>query len=115
MNVLFVCSRNRYRSPTAEALFADVPGVETDSAGTADDAEQVVDAELLGWADLVVVMEGRHRRALTRKFGRWLKGKRVVVVDIPDRFERDDPELVALLRARVTPHLRLGGQGGSGA
>lgn len=106
MNVLFVCSRNRYRSPTAEAVFASVEGLEVDSAGTADDAEQPVDAELVEWADLICVMEARHRRVLTRRFGRWLRGKRLVVLDIPDRFEAMDPELVDLLRARVTPHLR---------
>ncbi len=106
MNVLFVCSRNRYRSPTAEAVFAGYEGVEVDSAGTAADAEQVVDAELLQWADLVVAMEARHKRALTRAHARWLRGKRVVVLDIPDRFEFMEPELVALLQARVTPLLR---------
>jgi len=32
-NLLFLCSRNRLRSPTAEPVFADRPGVETASAG----------------------------------------------------------------------------------
>jgi predicted protein tyrosine phosphatase len=32
-NVLFLCSQNRLRSPTAEQLFADWPGIETASAG----------------------------------------------------------------------------------
>ena len=36
---LFVCSRNRLRSPTAEAVFGHLPDVETASAGTADDAD----------------------------------------------------------------------------
>lgn len=31
--VLFVCSRNRRRSPTAEHVFRNVPGIETASAG----------------------------------------------------------------------------------
>jgi predicted protein tyrosine phosphatase len=30
-NLLFLCSRNRLRSPTAERVFADWPGVETAS------------------------------------------------------------------------------------
>ncbi|MBA2322009.1 MAG: phosphotyrosine protein phosphatase [Deltaproteobacteria bacterium] len=106
MNVLFVCSRNRYRSPTAEAVFAGVEGLEVDSAGTADDADQVLDADLIEWADLICVMEARHDRVINRKYGRWLRDRRVVVLDIPDRFETMDPELVALLQARVTPHLR---------
>ena len=34
-NLLFLCSRNRLRSPTAEQVFAAWPGVETASAGLA--------------------------------------------------------------------------------
>ena len=105
MKVLFVCSRNRYRSPTAEAVFSGREGLEVASAGTAPDAEEVVTPELLAWADLVVAMEARHERALTRAFRRELRGKRVVVLDIPDRFELTDPELVALLEARMARHL----------
>jgi UDP-N-acetylmuramyl pentapeptide synthase len=37
-HILFVCSRNRLRSPTAEQVFADWPGVETASAGLSPDA-----------------------------------------------------------------------------
>lgn len=106
MNVLFVCSRNRLRSPTAEAVFADVDGIEVASAGTSADAEEVVTAELLHWADLIVAMEGRHKRALTRDHGRWLRGKRLVVLNIPDQYDYMDPELVALLEERVRPHLQ---------
>lgn len=109
MNVLFVCSRNRLRSPTAEAVFADTDGIETASAGTGADAEEVVSGELLQWADLICVMEARHKRALTRDHGRWLRGKRIVVLNIPDRYDYMDPELVALLRERVDPHLRTRG------
>lgn len=105
MNVLFVCSRNRLRSPTAEAVFADVPGVEVASAGTAPDADQPLDPELLAWADLICVMEARHKRHLTRSFGKRLRGKRLVVLGIPDIYDRMDPALIALLRARVGPLL----------
>ena len=104
MNVLFVCSRNRLRSPTAEAVFAD--RAETASAGTAPDAEVVVGDEHIAWADLIVVMEGRHRRHLQRRHGAALRSKRLVCVDIPDRFELMDPELVEILERRVAPLLR---------
>lgn len=39
-NVLFLCSQNRLRSPTAEQVFADWPGIETASAGLLADAEK---------------------------------------------------------------------------
>lgn len=105
MNVLFVCSRNRLRSPTAEAVFAELPGIETASAGTSPDAEERVSRELIAWADLIVVMEARHKRALTRSFGEALRGRRLIVADIPDRYDAMDPELIALLRRRVEPLL----------
>jgi predicted protein tyrosine phosphatase len=108
VKVLFVCSRNRLRSPTAEEVFRGREGLEVASAGTSPDAEELVTAELIEWADLVVAMEARHKRALTREHGRALRGKRLVVLDIPDRYDFMDPELVALLEARVTPHLRRG-------
>ena len=57
---LFLCSRNRLRSPTAEAVFAAWPGVETDSAGLAPDADTRLSAEQLEWADIVFVMERAH-------------------------------------------------------
>lgn len=103
MHVLFICGRNRKRSPTAEALFGG------DSAGVAKDADVVVDADHIAAADLIVVMEGRHRRTLNQRFGALLKGKRVVCVDIPDDYEFMDDALVALLRQRVTPLLRSAG------
>lgn len=105
MNLLFVCSRNRLRSPTAEAVFAEVDGVETASAGTAPDADEPVSSELIEWADVVFVMEARHKRQLSQRFARSLRGRRLVVLDVPDRYDFMDAELVELLRARVAPHL----------
>jgi len=59
-NVLFVCSRNRLRSPTAEQVFADWPGIETASAGVDHDADNPLTPELLQWADVIFVMERVH-------------------------------------------------------
>ena len=102
INILFICSRNRRRSPTAERLFADREGIETDSAGLAPDADVPLSLDQLGWADLVVVMEKRHRSALTRRFGRHLARTRVVCLDIPDRYEYMDPELIDLLEKKMS-------------
>lgn len=104
--VLFLCSRHRLRSPTAAAVFADWPGLEVDSAGVADDAETPLDPAQLDRAELVVVMEARHARRLRERFGARLNGKRVVSVDIPDRYAFMQPELVALLERRVGALLR---------
>ncbi len=105
MNLLFLCSRNKLRSPTAEAIFAGRPGVEVDSAGLSPDAEVPLEAEQVEWADLILVMEKAHRRRLNRNFGKFLAGKKVVVLDIPDDYDCMDPELVALLEARCARYL----------
>jgi predicted protein tyrosine phosphatase len=101
VRLLFVCSRNRLRSPTAERVFAAVPGVEAESAGVAPDAETPVTPELLAWADVVLVMEATHRAKLIRLFPAALRGKRVVCLGVPDDYEYMAPELVRLLRDRV--------------
>ncbi len=105
LHVLFVCSYNRMRSPTAEAVFSDYPGVETLSAGTSSIAQVEVSSELIEWADVILVMEPAHRHLLRERFGPQLKGKRLEVLGIPDLFPYMDPELVRILRERVPPHL----------
>jgi len=105
-HVLFLCSQNRLRSPTAEQVFADWPGIEVASAGLLADAEERLGPELLQWADLVFVMERSHRTRLSSHFAPWLKGKRIVCLDIPDDYAFMEPTLVALLKRKVVPHLR---------
>ena len=101
-HVLFICSQNKLRSPTAEHIFAERPGVETSSAGLNNDAENPVTPELLRWADLIFVMEKQHRSKLSAKFKAHLGHAKVVCLDIPDDFEFMDPRLVEILRAKVT-------------
>lgn len=101
VRVLFVCSRNRRRSPTAEAVASAWPGVEAVSAGTAPDAEARVSGDLIRWADRIVVMEPRHRRRLASAFGELLRDAHVTVLGIPDDYAFMDPELVHRLRQRL--------------
>lgn len=109
MNVLFLCSQNRLRSPTAEQLFADHPGIACSSAGLNHDAVNPLTPELVEWADLIFVMEQAHRHRLSTRFGAQLRGQRVVCLDIPDEYPFMAPALVGLLRRKVTPHLPVAG------
>lgn len=104
--MLFICSRNRLRSPTAEGVFADWPNVETDSAGLVPDAEVRVSTEQLEWVTLIVVMEKRHRSLLMRQYRQALSGKRVVCLDIADDYAYMQPELIDLLQRKVPSLLR---------
>jgi len=103
--VLFICSQNRLRSPTAEQVFSGHPGIECESAGLNNDADNAVTPELIEWADIIFVMEKAHRSKLSAKFSRHLKSARVICLDIPDEFDFMDPTLVRLLREKVTRFL----------
>lgn len=105
MKLLFVCSRNRWRSPTAEAVFSEYAGLEVDSAGLERDAEVLLCSEAVTWADIIFVMEKSHRRKLTRQFQPWLKNKRVICLNIPDQYAYMEPALVELLKQKVLPLL----------
>ena len=100
-NVLFVCSQNRLRSPTAEQIFADREDVEVASAGLDASCGNPVTPEIVAWADLIFVMERAHRAKLQKRFRASLKTARVICLDIPDNYEFMDPMLIRLLEARV--------------
>lgn len=106
--ILFVCSQNRLRSPTAEQVFASRRDLEVDSAGTNNDADNPLTAELVRWADVIVVMEKIHRRKVQQRFRSSLHGKRMICLDIPDDYTFMDPALVTLLHARLGRHLPVG-------
>ncbi|MDX0174518.1 protein tyrosine phosphatase [Sinorhizobium meliloti] len=105
MKVLFVCTANRLRSPTAEAVFAGHPGLEVRSGGLDGACPRPLTDELVAWADRLFVMEQRHREKIRKRFRQALGDKPIVVLGIPDDYEFMQPELVALLKERVPSFL----------
>lgn len=103
--LLFICSQNKLRSPTAEAIFAEHPGIEVDSAGLNHDAIVPLSHEQLLWADTIIVMERTHRTRLSRNFSKSLSGKRIAVLGIPDDYDYMDAELIRLLKSKCRPYL----------
>lgn len=88
-------------------MFSAQPGVEAASAGTSADAENVVSADLIEWADIIFAMETVHKRRLKERFPTLLKSRRVIVLGIPDNYEYMYDALVASLKEKVTHHLKL--------
>ena len=115
LRLLFICSRNRLRSPTGEAVFDAVDGVEARSAGTARDAEWQVTLDDIRWADIILAMEQKHANRIRADFRQAVAHKTVRVLGIPDDYKYMQNELVALLRERVMPLIRANEQGISGA
>ena len=105
--LLFVCSRNRLRSLTAERIFSGIPGIQVRSAGTQPDARIVVTEGHIGWADIIFLMEKSHLNRLHRKFPEALQGKRTVVLLIPDEYQFMQPELIDELHAKVSGHIAI--------
>jgi predicted protein tyrosine phosphatase len=105
MKVLFVCTANKLRSPTAEDVFRAYSGIEAISAGTAPDAPRPLSKELVASSDLIFAMEPHHRDRIRRKFKQRPADSRIITLHIPDEYERGDPELVALLQEKVGPRL----------
>lgn len=105
MKVLFVCTGNVDRSRTAEELFKNVKGLEVRSAGTSYAATVQVPKEMLNWADRIFVMEDRHGRALLKMDKEiWRK---VMILDVPDKYYFNQPELRVLLWEKLRPYLKI--------
>ena len=107
IKLLFICSRNRIRSLTAEKIFSGLPGLQVRSAGTQSDARIVATAGHLGWADLVFCMEKSHLNRLRLKYPDALTDKQTITLQIPDDYEFMQPELIDELQTKVAHHLDL--------
>ena len=102
--ILFVCSRNKRRSLTAETIFKSESAWDVRSAGTEDNARIKVTAGMLGWAEVIVVMEKRHKERLRQKYPEELAATRCVCFFIPDDYEFMDVALVEILREKMRAH-----------
>ena len=100
-NLLFVCSRNQWRSPTAERIFRDSEDFNVRSAGTSASAQRRITAGDLDWADIVFVMEAHHRDILHERYGRQARDADIRILGIVDEYQFMDPELIVELKSRV--------------
>lgn len=103
LRALFVCSKNQWRSPTAEMLWRKSPDVDVRSRGLSSKARRTLRPEDLEWADLVFVMTHEQRDRLVHKHRSSIRARDIVVLEIPDEYQYMDPELVDLLVARAGP------------
>ncbi|WP_316770894.1 protein tyrosine phosphatase [Pedobacter frigiditerrae] len=105
MNILFVCSRNKWRSATAETIYQNHPTHQVRSAGTAASARIKINAKMINWADLIFVMEKRHKQILNENFSTELEEKEMIVLDIPDDYQYMDEELIIEIETKVAFYL----------
>lgn len=96
-NILFVCGRNQWRSPTAARLYARDRRIHVRSAGVSPKSRRTVTSSDIEWADLILVMERKHRSRLMGAF-RDLDLPLIESLEIPDEYESMDEELCQLIR-----------------
>ena len=105
MNLLFICSRNQWRSRTAETIFKGKHGFSVQSAGTSPSARVKVSEKMLSHADIVFVMEKKHKQILQQKFP--YSSAELIVLDIPDEYQYMDPELIEILEISVMAYFEI--------
>jgi len=106
-NILFICSRNQWRSPTGEKVWKNHPELNVRSAGTSSRAKRTVNIKDIQWADVIFVMEEKHKNRLIGEFTRHLNHTDIQVLDIPDDYQYMDSELVEIMRQTVGNHLGI--------
>lgn len=105
--LLFICSRNKARSYTAEKLYAKMDHYQVRSLGTENGARIKVTEGDIGWADIIFTMENRHSHRLRKKFPEALVGKRPVTLFIKDIYDPMDPTLIEVLKQKLAPHIEI--------
>lgn len=108
IKTLFVCARNRWRSPTAERVFRNDMRLSVRACGLSAKSPRTLRSDDLIWADVVFVMESKHGTRIRSEFRDALGGTPLHVLEIPDDYEFMDPELVELLTDRVEQYFRDG-------
>ena len=102
--LLFVCSANLQRSPTAESLFENNEKYEAKSAGTDVFAINPLTHKTINWADVIFCMEGFHKDFILENFQE-ANEKEIINLDISDIYYRNDPELIEILKEKLKKYL----------
>ena len=94
--VLCLCSAGMLRSPTAANVLHQEYGYNTRAAGVDHEYALVpLDQVLLAWADEIVCVEGSVYHTLIGRHD--TQAHKVIVLNVPDQYEWNDPELRALI------------------
>ena len=102
--ILFICSANRDRSPTAEAIYKQYPDLEARSTGILKPDETI--QACLSWAEVIVTMEKHHEDYICEHFAEIVAEKPIHTLNIPDKYLYMQPLLVELIKERMVEVLQ---------
>jgi predicted protein tyrosine phosphatase len=99
--ILFVCSRNKWRSPTAERIYKHHPYISVRSGGVTTKGNHQINEKDIQWADLIIFMESWHRSKLMAQYRGTIKFPTTEILGIPDEYQYMDQELIEILKDQV--------------
>ena len=104
--ILFVCGKNKWRSPTAQNIYRNDPRIEVKSAGVSGKSPHPISNSDLLWADLVLIMESKYKSRILGLF-RDIRLPPIKSLDIPDEYEYMDEELIEIIKSGAEYHIKL--------
>jgi predicted protein tyrosine phosphatase len=104
-NVLFICSLNESRSPTAEAIYKGRLNTVVKSAGTEANARIHLSAKLVLWADVIFAMEKENKERLVERFPLETLEKDIIILNITDNYQLMAPELIDRIKETAGPYM----------
>lgn len=107
-SILFICTSNIKRSPTAEELFSGVGDIETKSAGIYATQPQVkLTQELIDWADIAFVMSEEEKQFSYTQENFILGDTKLYNLNISDTYHKNEHGLKLELIKKVAQYLDL--------
>jgi predicted protein tyrosine phosphatase len=101
LKVLFVCGRNKRRSPTAEHIYKNDRRMEVRAVGLGETSPRQVTAGDVAWADLILPMERKNAIRLKVMFPQFDPFPDMEILDICDDYKFRDKKLVEILQETV--------------
>jgi predicted protein tyrosine phosphatase len=108
LNYLFICYANENRSPTAQEVCKKIAKeysleIDASSAGISRGSNRPLTKEMADQADKISVMEQHMKVTLITEYGQ--NPGKIVCLDIPDVYVKNDPWLINVLQDKLLEHL----------
>jgi predicted protein tyrosine phosphatase len=104
-HILFVCGKNKWRSPTAERIYKNDKRIEVRSAGMSAKSKHPISNDDIEWSDLILVMEDGYKAWILGLFSD-LSLPKIENLDIPDDYEYMDEVLIETIEQGVEFHIQ---------
>lgn len=98
-HVLFVSSKNQWRSPAREAIYRKEPGLSVRSAGNAK-AQKTLERLRHSWVRYILVIEDKHVSPIRAEHRQKIRDTKIFVLGSADEYRFMGPELMEIIKAK---------------